>query len=200
MTGIIFMKRTLSLSTRKSVLLFGGHYSWLNSDDLLLDNALLNISRNAIEYKKELILAGRCVKIDENENIIGVHIPLKRSWIMMAMLGHGLSQMATFWTREAYQKVGGIDSSFYFSFDYDLFIRLKKISSIKIINDYVAAFRIHPKSKTRNKLDICYSEDRRITASHLGFQLYDLFSAFRRVGIIRRIRDYYHFKKDIWPF
>jgi len=53
MTGIIFMKRTLSLSTRKSVLLFGGHYSYYKKDGVTKENIgkLLN---DILEVKRKM--------------------------------------------------------------------------------------------------------------------------------------------------
>lgn len=136
----------------------GDVLGWLNSDDLLLPGSLAAVAKTFQMRGSHVAVAGRCVLVDARTRPFKVHIPLRRGWRAMLLLGHGLAQMATFWTREAYESLGGLDTSLRFSFDYDLFVRLRKNGLIRMVPDYLAAFRVHPRSKTSTQLSVSRAE------------------------------------------
>jgi glycosyltransferase involved in cell wall biosynthesis len=164
---------------------------WLNSDDLLLPGALLVAGKTFSNVQRCIAVTGHCVYIDGNGCPFTVHVPRKRSWRSMLIWGHGLSQMATFWRRDTYEEVGGMDVSMKFSFDSDLFVRLRKRGSIEILPNYLAAFRFHHLSKTSTMLSTCYVENQIIIRRYgygkfLPFGLYKL---LRRADPLRRIEN-----------
>ena len=59
-----------------------------------------------------------------------------------------IPQETCFWRRRIYEKVGGIDKSFQFALDYDLFVRFMKQGRMERVNRFLGAFREHPTSKT----------------------------------------------------
>ncbi len=136
---------------------------WLNSDDVLMPGCLRTVATEFPEDPGTVAIAGRSVLINSENQPVGVIIPkARRDWRDMLLWGHGLTQMATFWRRCAYEAVGGIDATFSFAFDYDLFVRLRRAGNICLIPDYLAAFRLHPRQKTATCIHVGMSDDRRI--------------------------------------
>jgi glycosyltransferase involved in cell wall biosynthesis len=146
----------------------GDILGWLNSDDLLLPGALLVAGKTFSNVQRCIAVTGRSVYIDGEGQPFAVYVPRKRSWRSMIFWGHGLSQMATFWRRDAYEEVGGIDVSMKFCFDGDLFVRLRKLGGIETLPNYLAAFRSHPLSKTATMSSTCYAESQ-IIISRYGY-------------------------------
>src|SRR5262249_41374035 len=96
---------------------------WINASDLYLSGAL-DAVRALMTSDLDMIF-GDDFYIDEENRILS----FSRGWVpnlRLAMLYGGWSplQDACFWRRELYEKVGGIDRSFRFAADYDLFLRM----------------------------------------------------------------------------
>jgi len=152
----------------------GDVLGWLNSDDLLLPGALLVAGKTFSNVQRCITVTGRCVRIDENGYPFAVSVPRKKNWHSMLIWEHGLSQPATFWRRDAYEEVGGIDVAMKYSFDYDLFVRLRKSGNIKILPNYLAAFRVHPLSKTSTLLLTALAEHKIIVKRYRNSKLFPL--------------------------
>lgn len=128
---------------------------WLNSDDVLMPGCLRTVATEFPDDPEVIAIAGRSVFIDSANRPIGVTVPkARRTWNDMLFWGHGLAQMATFWRRCAYEAVGGLDTTFSFSFDCDLFVRLRQVGNMRLIPHYLAAFRLHPRQKTATCLHV----------------------------------------------
>jgi GT2 family glycosyltransferase len=87
------------------------------------------------------------VFIDE-ENIVTRYwiLPPHHTWMMERW--DYITQETCFWRRRIYEKVGGIDRTFHFALDYDLFVRFMKQGRMERVNRFLGAFREHPTSKT----------------------------------------------------
>jgi len=144
----------------------GDVLGWLNSDDMLMPGALLRVGREFAVEVPPIGLSGACVYVDEKGSPFMVHRPISRSLTGMLLLGHGCAQMSTFWLKRAYDKVGGLDVTMHYSFDYELFVRLRAIGSIRRIPDYLSLFRLHEGSKTRRLYSTCVMEDLAILNRH----------------------------------
>lgn len=130
----------------------GNVFSWLNSDDIYLPETLQII---ADTFKNNLadIVYGNKLIIDQDNKVIAHRILTK--FLPPPILqnykygGFGIYQPAAFWSREIYFKSGGVDSSFKFCMDNDLFISFV-VSSARFfyVNQFLAGFRIHGSSKT----------------------------------------------------
>ncbi len=84
--------------------------------------------------------------------------------IVTANLGrHTWPQQGCFWPKWAYEKCGGMDVSFAFAMDKDLFMRLTAAGpSKRISGPPLGEFRLHGHSKTATMMDVCRSEGRLI--------------------------------------
>ncbi|MHC4293874.1 MAG: glycosyltransferase family 2 protein, partial [Planctomycetota bacterium] len=121
---------------------------WINSDDFLLPDALKSVGEAFSINKDAVMLAGQCVYTEAGCIPICVKIPVNKSFKEMIFWGTDFGQMSTFWKKDAYQRAGGMDTSLDLSFDYDLFLRLRKVGPMNIIPKYLAACRCHQTRKT----------------------------------------------------
>jgi glycosyltransferase involved in cell wall biosynthesis len=121
--------------------------AYLNSDDLLAPGALDFAARYLNEHPEVDAIYSHRVFIDE-ENIVTRYwiLPPHHSWMMERW--DYIPQETCFWRRRIYEKVGGIDRSFHFALDYDLFVRFMKHGRMERVNRFLGAFREHPTSKT----------------------------------------------------
>jgi hypothetical protein len=57
-------------------------------------------------------------------------------------------QQCCFWTKELWQRVGGVDEQLHLLMDYDLWFRFSRRTSAAIINEKLAVMRYYPETKT----------------------------------------------------
>lgn len=146
----------------------GSILGWLNSDDFLAPNALCRIVEAFERNPKAVAVSGKCILVDANDRPFKAHRPVIRDWRRMIQNGAGLSQMSTFWTRQAYLDVGGLDESLTFSFDFDLFVRLSKYGQIVPIQDYISMFRWHSCAKSSNLQSVAQEDNMKISMRYRG--------------------------------
>jgi len=144
----------------------GDIIGWLNSDDVLLPNALMEFGRFFSEHENADLVVGGCVLIDEKSNVLSgargfpyFNMGAKLTFSKLLWIGAKFNQPATLWKRKAFFDVGGFDRSLHFCFDFDMFLRLTKVKSGYRLKKPVAAFRLHGASKTGTQQDICNREN-----------------------------------------
>ncbi len=167
---------------------------WVNSDDLLLSNSLFSVAHKFPQDGKTIALTGRCVLIGPSGESLKVNVPSIRTNMMFH--GHGLSQMATFWTRTAYDQVGGLDTTLHFSFDADLFVKLRRLGEIAIISEYLAAFRQHPRSKTSTISEVGLKEMQLIRKRYGKDSFSTISRMVVRVRLSRRIQNWLAWERE----
>jgi glycosyltransferase involved in cell wall biosynthesis len=138
----------------------GDILGWVNSDDFLLPGALNAVSNWFNVHRKEDLLIGNCLIVDENGKKISEIYTYPITYESLLFYGGGFYQPATFWRREAFFSVGGFDRALKFSFDYDLYLRITRRKKAGKINRFLAAFRNHPESKTNTLQEIRCLEDK----------------------------------------
>jgi glycosyltransferase involved in cell wall biosynthesis len=121
--------------------------AYLNSDDLLAPGALDFVARFFSAHPEVDAIYSHRVFIDE-QNLVTRYwiLPAHHSWMMERW--DYIPQETCFWRRRLYEKVGGIDTSFQFALDYDLFVRFMRAGRMERVNRFLGAFREHPSSKT----------------------------------------------------
>ncbi|HAM51184.1 MAG TPA: glycosyltransferase [Nitrospiraceae bacterium] len=126
----------------------GDVIGWLNSDDYLLSGALGKVGRSfAADLDLEFVVGGGIV-VDDLGNLLRKYYSFPQNATSLLAIGQFFLQMSSFWSRETYQAVGGIDIFLRFCFDYDFFIRLAQRKTPGRLDSLLAAFRIHDRSKT----------------------------------------------------
>ena len=141
----------------------GDILAWLNSDDVYHPGAV----SAAVEYLQAHpefgMVYGDLDFIDENSNVIG---KFNAEQTDLAKLRRGyvhISQPAAFFRAEHWRKVGPLDPSFFFAMDYDLWVRLARVTELKYLpGKNWAKFRLHSDAKTISADDRCWPEMLRV--------------------------------------
>jgi glycosyltransferase involved in cell wall biosynthesis len=139
--------RGQSHALNKGFALAGGDvFGWLNADDAYEPTAI----ENAVAALQDAgLVYGDVTRVDDD----GVNPRRIRSrpsfdlWTELN-LGCGIYSPAVFFTREAFEAVGGIDESLHLTMDYDLWLRIGKRFPVRHVDEVWATQRLHPEAKT----------------------------------------------------
>jgi glycosyltransferase involved in cell wall biosynthesis len=146
----------------------GEIFGWLNSDDVLLPHALSRIVDGWRTFGQDAIVYGLGRYIDKRGTDLG-YCPAQSSNMSFEKVlwvgKHNFIQPATFASTAAIRKVGGIDLSFHYALDLDLWVRLAEILPIKFIPHDIALYRLHSTSKTVSSPSSFIKDVRRVLDS-----------------------------------
>jgi glycosyltransferase involved in cell wall biosynthesis len=162
----------------------GDILAYLNSDDCYLPGALEQVGRFFASHPAAAWLTGRCRIIDTQGREIRRAIQwYKNFWLqfrsyqVLLVLDY-IAQPATFWRRDVFQQVGTFDETMHLVLDYDLSLRLGRSYPLHVLNQPLAAFRVHENSKSSTSTSVHFQADldiaRRYTASRLLIGLHAL--------------------------
>ena len=132
----------------------GDVLAFLNSDDLYLPGALQTVGEHFAGHPESSWLTGRCRIIDgENREIRKGITAYKNAWLRIAnyqtlQITDFVSQMATFWRKEAYKRVGELNESLHYVMDWDYWMRLGRHYKLSVVHRDLACFRMHAASKS----------------------------------------------------
>ncbi len=100
--------------------------NWINSDDLLAKDALLNLTNELENAKPKTLLIGQCILTDKyrtseristsNIETFEQLIDIKNYW----RNGQSIAQQNVLFNLESYQAVGGLNEENHYSMDYEL--------------------------------------------------------------------------------
>lgn len=124
----------------------------LHSDDYYaFDGALKRVSE-AFEREQTGWVFGRCLSdIDGQRQAEGYVVP--RYSYSRLLKGNFIPHPATFVRRELFERVGRFDETIKYAMDYDMWLRLGKLSAPAQLDDYLSVFRRHSGSiSTANQL------------------------------------------------
>lgn len=137
----------------------GDILGYVNSDDLYFPNTFIKVSDFFNNNKDIMWTTGLCEVIDDTNTKISsgivkwknycLKIQFSQKWQFNLLLTlNFISQPATFWRRNVWQKIGQFDESLKYTMDYDYWLRILQIYPLGIIDSYLASFRMHTRSKT----------------------------------------------------
>ena len=130
----------------------GDILAWINADDIYPPDAIEG-AVDALQHSGADFVYGNMATIDAAGRDTGVW----RRWPFMPFFSRQglldecfpISQPAAFWTRDIYERVGGIDPSYLHCMDADLKVRFALAGArFQFVRKVLVAFRIHPASKT----------------------------------------------------
>jgi glycosyltransferase involved in cell wall biosynthesis len=125
----------------------GDILAWLNSDDTYLPGALQAAADHFRDHPETGLLYGESHYCDTAGAIIGRYRTEEYDFAKLAWFNF-ICQPSTFFTREAYAAVGGLDETLQFAMDYDLWIRIGKLYPSRYLPRYLSTYRLHEGSKT----------------------------------------------------
>jgi glycosyltransferase involved in cell wall biosynthesis len=147
----------------------GEVFAYLNSDDVYLPGTLQTIGSLMADPRIDVAF-GNMYWVDTQGKKIGERRQTRFLPMGYVFGGSDLMQPATFWRKDIYLKNGGIDPSYRFTFDADLFFRFAlRGARFKFVNKFLASFRIHPQSKSSTEDTICLAEMQRMREKYLPF-------------------------------
>lgn len=134
---------------------------WLNSDDILLPGALRAVGEHFASNPDTELLIGGCVQIDEHgafwrdrKNRLAFNLGTLVTHHQLLSIGCRFAQPASFWKRSVFFEVGGFDPQLKFCFDYDMYLRMTRRKPGARLKKFLAAFRVHPESKSSTLQEI----------------------------------------------
>ncbi len=145
---------------------------WVNSDDLLRPGAVQAAVEAFRDRPDVLWLHGRCDIVDENDRPIRRPVVAykdfrsRRHRMDRLLLENYVSQMTVFFRRSLLDRVGLLDASLRYTFDYDLWLRFAAIGPPLYLPRTLAAFRWHTASKSGSSFEAQFAEDYRVFLRH----------------------------------
>lgn len=146
----------------------GSILAWINSDDSYLPRAFWNISEVFKKNSECVFVHGDVQVVDQTGKYLYTNVAVRPNRFLSVNTAMGKwPQPGCFWTREAYYKAGGVDRTYQFCMDLDLFIRLVAVGDAMCIGrEPVANFRLHKDSKTTTWSEVEKREKRRIVLKY----------------------------------
>lgn len=141
--------------------------AYINSDDTYLPGAFRAAGEAFAAHPDVDLIYGDVVFIDSDGRPLAIDV-LPRFNIEDLKRVCVIPQQAAFWRRSAYEAAGGIDTSFQFALDYDLFLRLASGGRVLHVPRLMATFRHHAEAKTTRWREQWAKEDRLLHTRHLG--------------------------------
>lgn len=126
----------------------GRYLAWLNADDILHPHAVAEAVAYLEEHPQTGLVYGDADFIDAAGRVVGRFPAAQTDYARLRRGYVHIPQQAAFWRADLWQQVGPLDPSFVFAMDYDLWVRLAKISRIQYLPRLWAQFRLHADSKT----------------------------------------------------
>jgi glycosyltransferase involved in cell wall biosynthesis len=127
----------------------GTVFNWINSDDLLEPGALATIGRH-IDGHDAVIGRGRHFTEEESwleDTYNFAPKPLLRGYGREN--GCGFTQQAVWLRTDQVKSCGGVDSSFHYAMDRELYVRYTyEYPDVTYVDEPLARFRLHKKSKS----------------------------------------------------
>lgn len=139
---------------------------WLGDDDLLMPGALASAAAELDRDPECVLVYGGIDYIDPSGKKLFTN---PSSQFHASLLSFGpqlIPQPGALWRRDAFEKAGGLSGEFNLAFDFDFFLRLKKLGKLKHVPVTLAQFRWHPDSLSVKRRWVSVSEASRVRRKH----------------------------------
>ncbi|MBM3210891.1 glycosyltransferase [Candidatus Poribacteria bacterium] len=119
---------------------------YLNTDDLYLPWTLNAVATYFSQNKQVDLIYGDIIHLDDIKGTIELTFspPFNLRW---ALIKGGLYQPAVFWSRRAYERVGGFDEQLQLCGDFEYWLRIATHVQVQKMNEFLAVDRNHLKRK-----------------------------------------------------
>ena len=150
----------------------GDLVGWVNSDDLLLPGTLARVAAAFAASPEAAWLHGGCEIVDEQDRPIRRWITAYKDWRCRhysrraLLVENFVSQMTVFWRRSAMERVGLLDESLRYTFDYEYWLRLSALGDPLFLPGRIAAFRWYTSSKSGAQFEKQFAEDYAVFERH----------------------------------
>jgi glycosyltransferase involved in cell wall biosynthesis len=122
---------------------------WLNSDDVLLPNALATVAAILPRPDEPVIIAGRAEIRDVSvSQTISIVDRLPQTFSDVFSLETSFPQPSVFFTREALKLAGVLKENLHYAMDFELWLRMAPHVPITLIEQHLSWMRQHDDAKT----------------------------------------------------
>jgi glycosyltransferase involved in cell wall biosynthesis len=132
--------------------------AWLNSDDTYESYAVGEAAAFLQKHPDVGMVYGDANFIDLQGRVMGRFPAAQTDYKRLRRVYVHIPQQAVFWRGSLWKEVGPLDPSFTFAMDYDLWVRLARITELRYHPRVWANFRLHGSSKTIVEDDRCWPE------------------------------------------
>ncbi len=138
----------------------GDILGWLNSDDMLADEALWTVGKAFADDPELDMVFANAIYVDSDDRPILVDHGLYRTSLYYGVIqersrvpaywsyNHGIPQPTVFFRRRLLERCGPLDESYKYIFDFELFFRFAASARVRKIERTIAFYRIHGAAKT----------------------------------------------------
>lgn len=145
----------------------GEIFAYLNSDDIYYPGALEAAAAFFESHPDVDLVYGDAIHIDAEDRALAIDVLPAYRWEDLRRVCI-IPQMASFWRRSAYERVGGIDAKYQFALDYEFFLRLGEKGKIAHLPKVLAGFRRHQAAKTARSKETWAKENSELSVRYLG--------------------------------
>ena len=125
----------------------GNIINWINSDDILLPGALMEVAK-AFKLDTDVVLVHGGVILYDDKGKHDFDFGYQDLSNERYLSGMAFPQPAGFFSRKALGKIGLLDTDLHYGMDYDLYARLALVGPINRIDQILAKYRLHDFSKS----------------------------------------------------
>jgi glycosyltransferase involved in cell wall biosynthesis len=147
----------------------GDILAWLNSDDMYMMGALAHIAAVLADAYRGLIFGNSITFADDASfNPFGSNVMRDHAEANLELVDY-IVQPSTFCTRDTWLRSGPLDESLVFAFDWDWFIRARKLGiAFRPLPRYLSLYRLHGGHKTGTGGDARLQEIVEVYRRHAG--------------------------------
>lgn len=125
----------------------GDIFGWLNADDYYLPGAVAAAVDALVRGGCGLVHGG-WRQVDETGRTIKDVAVVPFDYEEQLERANRVAQPGSFFTREAFEAVGGVDPALRYAMDYELWLKLGERYTVCQVDQVLAAYRYHPTSKS----------------------------------------------------
>lgn len=140
---------------------------WLNADDVYLPGAV-SAAVEALVSTGAGLAYGGYQALHEDGGLAFEIPPHSFDFDMLLDAKNFIPQPSAFFSRHAYESVGGVDRRYHYAMDYDLWLRLARRFPVTVVDQVISGFRFQTESKSIVAADRFYPEMRRISRRNGG--------------------------------
>src|SRR5258708_14471614 len=144
----------------------GAVFAWLNSDDVYLSDTLRTVANALAESINEaVVFYGGCELFQDTSSSIESRPAVQFDRERLETTDF-LDQPSVFFTRAAWEKVGPLDETLHYAFDWDWFLRAAKCCRFQRCDQILSRYRIHRQHKTGTGGRRCLGEMCEVVRRH----------------------------------
>jgi glycosyltransferase involved in cell wall biosynthesis len=146
----------------------GEIFGWLNADDAYLPNAVAS-AVEALESASAALVYADVERVND-DRVNPRRIRSRGTWDLWTELndGNGIFSPSVFFTRAAFESVGGVDESLRLTMDYDLWLRIGKRFPVRYVDEVWSIQRQHDAAKSIAETEAFWPERIAVSRRHGG--------------------------------